>query len=621
MRSQADILNGTRNRIEQKKDLNILQHRYLFSNLSADLPTNVLEEDLQQLSVKTMNNHADDNTENANISGDLQMQWQCPKVFSADSATVNMPATAVLGTKYINLTKNLAENHRNEKNFENHSWLNNHNVNNNPSQSNLTSTMLTTNSVNNSLPELLLAKINNNTLSYRNLEHYNKILPTTSCSTTMNNSHNLNNNTNKSATEINESKEHKIMENSLLTNSIDLNVNAVNDSHKTSFENLLNICNEYSDYSHHQPNLASNTTTSNDLTLSPIVQNRIKTNGSLSRERKSPFHHEGTNAATTMNHNSSIQQHPEITILRNDDSLERNAEDKSVNCNLSFLNLESNNGYGVENGVLNEPEAGISVRPSHPSSKSFYDNIVSGRTLLKSPRTKIRTTYMSSAALSSKKDFITAPTSPVLKNQKFDANIHRDNLENDRKMNTNNCYSLEKFTFNPSSATKESNVEENVIISHNSDNSTNLNSETATNSINLPSLSKTLNPTMCSSLSTSVFELPNSPHKDDLPNNYTSLLPETSKFIENIFNTEQRNSLCKGENASESEKPTGSFNYTRIIDSQNDIQQQINSIKEQIVLLERQEKCILSEVIQLNNSRILFLLSLILIFVSFQITI
>ncbi|EDW27542.1 GL20220 [Drosophila persimilis] len=48
-----------------------------------------------------------------------QQQLECPKVFTSDLVTVNMPAKDVLGQKYASFARNLAENHRNEKQMNN----------------------------------------------------------------------------------------------------------------------------------------------------------------------------------------------------------------------------------------------------------------------------------------------------------------------------------------------------------------------------------------------------------------------------------------------------------------------------------------------------------------------
>ncbi|KNC23537.1 hypothetical protein FF38_14436 [Lucilia cuprina] len=226
-----------------------------------------------------------DNLKISDTSVDI-LGWQCPKVFTADLVTVNMPAKDVLGQKYASFAKNLAENHRKDKNV---------NV------------------------------LNASDHIYSNI--------------TLNNS-------------LSKSKELLSKTNSTSTpmKSNDLQLND-----RDPLEDMLKICAEYSDKQDR-----SYTGGSSSSTSSPIVQNRIKTNGSLPRDKKSPFYQELQN--TFQGSSSNLSQSPK-----------------------SFQ--KSSSGY--ENVQLLQQNR---VEIVSNKKSSGYENV---KFVPQSPRTKIRTNCMS----------------------------------------------------------------------------------------------------------------------------------------------------------------------------------------------------------------------------------
>lgn len=215
------------------------------------------------------------------------MGWQCPKVFTADLVTVNMPAKDVLGQKYASFAKNLAENHRKDKN---------------------------------------ISVLNTNDHIYNNLTQ------------------NKNNSLSKS----------KEILNKVNSTSTPLKSNDTQLNDKDPLEDMLKICSEYTDRQDR-----SYTSGSGSVTSSPIVQNRIKTNGSLPRDKKSPFYQELQNSYHGSN--SNLSQSP-----------------KSYQKSSGYENVQ----------VLQQNR--VEIVSSNKSSG--YENV---KLVPQSPRTKIRTNCMS----------------------------------------------------------------------------------------------------------------------------------------------------------------------------------------------------------------------------------
>ncbi|XP_013101241.1 pleckstrin homology-like domain family B member 1 [Stomoxys calcitrans] len=209
--------------------------------------------------------------------------WQCPKVFAADLVTVNMPAKDVLGQKYANFAKNLAENHRKDKNVN----------------------------------------TKNNDGLYVNIPQLKSL--TDSCEL-------LSKVQNTSTPQKSKSEVHAF------------------DS-KDYLEDMLKICTEYSDRQDRS---------GGSLSSSPIVQNRIKTNGSLPREKKSPFYQEFN---TSGEGNNNLQASP----------------------------IGKTKSSGYEN-VRIVGQNRIEVESTSKSCSSGYENV---KFVPQSPRTKIRTNCLS----------------------------------------------------------------------------------------------------------------------------------------------------------------------------------------------------------------------------------
>lgn len=209
------------------------------------------------------------------------VEWQCPKVFSSDSVTVNMPARDVLGHKYVNFARNLVENHRRDKN---------------------------------------VAVLNPNVCVKNNWEYLNRV-----------------NNT-------------LIPQRANDTRYRSLEINPNEDP----LEDMLKICAEYIDSEDYSYNGGIDCVHS-----SPIIQNRIKTNGSLPRDKTSRLYQElsSTHQCRASNHSQSSK------ILQNASDYETIQEVQQKETDITE-NIKS----------------------------SRYENV---KLVPQSPRTKIRTNYMS----------------------------------------------------------------------------------------------------------------------------------------------------------------------------------------------------------------------------------
>ena len=293
--------------------------------------------------------------------------FQCPKVFTADLVTVNMPAKDVLGQKYHKFAQNLAENQRNEKNLNNawHNAATQKQINNNgklngniydniPLNSKVLQQESNTSCASSSKNNDYLVKLKNAHESHKaSLSAYDRypklgnmqIFPMT----TINN-------------EINTTLETK-----------ECNGNIPCDE-KLHLDDMLKICSEYTDRQNQNQN--PNSSNCGSMNSSPIVQNRIKTNGSLPRDKKSPFHNDLSG--------SSLSNQPLKGSLNN---LSSNSHDHSANTS-SFstgyenVRLVSQNRIELNGQLVSSP-------------KSSYENVVIGKYVPQSPRTKIRTNCMS----------------------------------------------------------------------------------------------------------------------------------------------------------------------------------------------------------------------------------
>ncbi|XP_053948299.1 pleckstrin homology-like domain family B member 1 isoform X1 [Anastrepha ludens] len=301
----------------------------------------------------------------------------CPKVFTADLVTVNMPAKDVLGQKYANFAKNLAENHRADKNVTplRNNQLNNiikGNAQNVPGNYvNIPSTSNFIQNTNTNGGGEFLAKVNNTTLlrSASSANHHNvpaydrypkpgtygglQIYPMNGVNTEINSS-----STNSSPLHRSQYESSPSMQRRNLSN--------LSNSENERLEDMLKICTEYSD--------RQNQSCAASLTSSPIVQNRIKTNGSLPRDKKSPFYHDLSG--------TQLQQ----SFSGSNSNLSVKAHNGPVSSSSGYENVRLVGQNRVEIG-------GQSQGPSSP--KTGYENVVMGKYVPQSPRTKIRTTCMS----------------------------------------------------------------------------------------------------------------------------------------------------------------------------------------------------------------------------------
>ncbi|XP_030378728.1 pleckstrin homology-like domain family B member 1 isoform X1 [Scaptodrosophila lebanonensis] len=308
---------------------------------------------------------------------------QCPKVFSSDLVTVNMPAKDVLGQKYASFAKNLAENHRSEKQLNNQYIKNlpanggggggvgpatgtGAGVGHNAGYCNIPSNAALFKQQNNSSDTPprgkagfetaeLLTKVNNDrydrypkpgTYTYGGLQIY----PMNGVNTDINNG----------------------VERSL--------------SH-AELEDMLKICTEYADrqqqqqqqQQHSSHNVSSG---SGSITSSPIVQNRIKTNGSLPRDKKSPFQTGSNNSGSNLANPSTSGSSTGYENVR------------LLGANRIEINGQLHVGGGGSAGTVGGAGGSGSVS-TNATPKSSYENVVVGKYVPQSPRTKIRTNCMS----------------------------------------------------------------------------------------------------------------------------------------------------------------------------------------------------------------------------------
>lgn len=283
----------------------------------------------------------------------------CPKVFTADSITVNTPAKDVLGPKYANFAKNLAENHRNEKNQKMNNYVNIPSTNfqqhqhHNSSSSNIVNDSGGGSNGGGSGNEIL-AKVNNNlsTNSARNTTPYDKY-PKSYGGLQLFPMNGVNTEINTSST-----SHHSVTYESLTAhNSSQQNISP---QENERLEEILKICTEYERQN-------------SSVTSSPIVQNRIKTNGSLPREKKGPFYDQSP---------QHLSGHSKVFF-----------PDKAK-MSSGYENVRLINDRRVEiGGSLTGSPASSSSNIGSP--KSGYENVIVGKYVPQSPRTKIRTTCMS----------------------------------------------------------------------------------------------------------------------------------------------------------------------------------------------------------------------------------
>lgn len=196
--------------------------------------------------------------------------FHSPKVFAADSITVNTPAQAVLGAKFNNFTKNLPQNSINyssnsqgDKNNGIPSVQNNYvNVSSVFGGENSSSVLTKVNNLGSSSSSS--SKSPQSPASY---DRYPKpgsygslqIFPMNGVNSQINGDQEVSSETQRQKAHLERMREQEI---SLME--------------QERLEEILKMCSDYERQNQ-------------SITSSPIVQNRIKTNGSLPRDKKSPF--------------------------------------------------------------------------------------------------------------------------------------------------------------------------------------------------------------------------------------------------------------------------------------------------------------------------------------------
>ncbi|XP_061392101.1 pleckstrin homology-like domain family B member 1 [Musca vetustissima] len=313
---------------------------------------------------------------------------QCPKVFTADLVTVNLPAEDVLGKKFTpKYVQTMAEAQRNEKNLLNARRNFNQSKQNNNIYDNVPLTSVAAMAAGaSSSPKHHhqdhenSTKVKNNAYDrYPKLGHL-QIFPMNSINSEMNTntttspSQGVASPTNNSNT----ATPLSIYNNFQNSKAGDQGkTKTISNNEKEHLDDMLKICSEYTDRQNQvAPNGGGNTTINNNSTpnnSSPIVQNRIITNGSLPRERKSPFQ------------NNDMQKSFEGSF-NNLSNTGGNSADNPCE------NIYNSSGY--ENVRVLGPKR-VEINGQSNSSMENYENVVVGKYVPQSPRTKIRTTCMS----------------------------------------------------------------------------------------------------------------------------------------------------------------------------------------------------------------------------------
>ncbi|EDW81952.2 uncharacterized protein Dwil_GK25538 [Drosophila willistoni] len=296
---------------------------------------------------------------NGGVSGNGGKSYdlECPKVFSSDLVTVNMPAKDVLGQKYASFARNLAENHRSEKQ-SNNQYLKGPGVGHNSGYCNVPVNAAIYKDHNNhqqqqqqqQQQDILLTKVQN--------DRYDRYPP--------------------------KSSGLQIYAMNGLNNEINNPINAGGagggGGGGAELEDMLKICTEYADRQHqqhqqqqHNHNSSNSSTGCLSITSSPIVQNRIKTNGSLPRDKKSTFHQlSGSNTNLSMLSSSSGYENVRL---------------------LGPNRVEINGQLHVAAAAANT--SAVSHENLTATTSTITTTTTGGKYVPQSPRTKIRTNCLS----------------------------------------------------------------------------------------------------------------------------------------------------------------------------------------------------------------------------------
>ncbi|EDX02566.1 pleckstrin homology-like domain family B member 1 isoform X1 [Drosophila yakuba] len=290
------------------------------------------------------------------INNPSTYELECPKVFSSDLVTVNMPAKDVLGQKYASFARNLAENHRNEKQLNNQYAKgvgSNGGYWNVPSNAAIYKEQLQQQQQQ-PAPDLL-TKVNNDRYDRYPKAGGLQIYSMNGVNSDINNGPAAGNNSGTGG--------------------------------GAELEDMLKICTEYADRNNSVPP-AHNASSTSSITSSPIVQNRIKTNGSLPRDKnKSPFPQQaGAGSSANISLLSSSSGYENVRLLG----------PNRVEINGQIHVPASAGGGGSSSGVsANALAPTAAVRASHENLNQNHSATPGGKYVPQSPRTKIRTNCMS----------------------------------------------------------------------------------------------------------------------------------------------------------------------------------------------------------------------------------
>lgn len=290
------------------------------------------------------------------INNPSTYELECPKVFSSDLVTVNMPAKDVLGQKYASFARNLAENHRNEKQLNNQYAKG---VGSNGGYWNVPSNAAIYKEQHQQqhqqAPQDLLTKVNNDRYDRYPKAGGLQIYSMNGVNSDINNGPATGNNSGTGG--------------------------------GAELEDMLKICTEYADRNNSMPS-THNVSSTSSITSSPIVQNRIKTNGSLPRDKnKSPFPQQaGVASSANISLLSSSSGYENVRLL-GPNRVEINGQ-----IHVPASAGDGGSSSGVSSNALAPTAA---VRASHENLNQNHSATTGGKYVPQSPRTKIRTNCMS----------------------------------------------------------------------------------------------------------------------------------------------------------------------------------------------------------------------------------
>lgn len=301
--------------------------------------------------------------------------FHSPKVFTADTVTVNTSAKDVLGPKYNNFTKNL----NNSSNNNNHN--NNNNYHHPGNYTNLAAEKLSNKMVNGNGNGSIMSCGGDNTSNI--LTMFNNLNGSNNGGSKVQNSYDrypksrgglqvfpmngVNEQINNNGMDY-QGNTHQLETQRQRAQSDRLREQEMSRAEQDRLEEILQLCAEYERQN-------SNSSASSNITNSPIVQNRIKTNGSLPRDKKSPFGSEMNSPFNDKNGQVFFPSDEKFPGKKSSSSGYENVTLNSLTKRVEVSSRYENVGEVVGGGAEDYP-----LSPK----KSGY--------VPQSPRTKIRTT-------------------------------------------------------------------------------------------------------------------------------------------------------------------------------------------------------------------------------------